>query len=266
MMFAKMLIAIVISFGVTPPAVVLLQLLQQQSVKIVGMTRRRKIDYAAIFGTDEAPALSHRRAVAGSVAAHGPCRDPRTMAKLAAQAETAGWDGILLEDYLVYQGQLGTPTYDPWVVLAAMAMATTRVRLGTLVTPVPRRRPWKLASEAVALDYLSEGRLILGVGAGDSREPSFTAVGEPAEPRVLAERLDEGLAILAGLWSGETVSYQWQHYHIDGLRLSPTPLQQPRIPIWVGGDWLVKGVRRRLTHWDGCCVYKGTPGTEAYRP
>jgi len=75
MMFAKMLIAIVISFGVTPPAVVLLQLLQQQSVKIVGMTRRRKIDYAAIFGTDEAPALSHRRAVAGSVAAHGLCRN-----------------------------------------------------------------------------------------------------------------------------------------------------------------------------------------------
>jgi hypothetical protein len=201
-----------------------------------------------------------------NIGAAGPGRDPRTMAKLAAQAETAGWDGILLEDYLVYQGQLGTPTYDPWVVLAAMAMATTRVRLGTLVTPVPRRRPWKLASEAVTLDYLSEGRLILGVGAGDSREPSFTAVGEPTEPRVLAERLDEGLAILAGLWSSETVSYQGQHYHIDGLRLSPSPLQQPRIPIWVGGDWLVKGVQRRLTRWDGCCVYKGTPGTETDRP
>jgi len=200
-----------------------------------------------------------------NIGAAGPGRDPRTMAKLAAQAETAGWDGILLEDYLVYQGQLGTPTYDPWVVLAAMAMATTRVRLGTLVTPVPRRRPWKLASEAVTLDYLSEGRLILGVGAGDSREPSFTAVGEPTEPRVLAERLDEGLAILAGLWSGETVSYQGQHYHIAGLRLSPSPLQQPRIPIWVGGNWLVKGVRR-LTRWDGCCVYKGTPGTEMDRP
>ena len=201
-----------------------------------------------------------------NIGAAGPGRDPRTMAELAALAEASGWDGLLLEDYIVYQGQLGTPTYDPWIVLAAMALATTHVRLGTLVTPLPRRRPWKLASEAVTLDHLSGGRLILGVGAGDGREPSFAAVGEPTEPRVLAERLDEGLEILAGLWSGEPVSFQGKHYHISGLRLSPTPVQQPRIPLWVGGDWLVRGVRRRLARWDGCCVYKGSPGTEEYRP
>ena len=201
-----------------------------------------------------------------NIGAAGPDRDPRTMAELAALAEASGWDGLLLEDYIVYQSQLGTPTYDPWIVLAAMALATTHVRLGTLVTPLPRRRPWKLASEAVTLDHLSGGRLILGVGAGDGREPSFRAVGEPTEPRVLAERLDEGLEILAGLWSGEPVSFQGKHYHISGLRLSPTPVQQPRIPLWVGGDWLVRGVRRRLARWDGCCVYKGSPGTEEYRP
>jgi alkanesulfonate monooxygenase SsuD/methylene tetrahydromethanopterin reductase-like flavin-dependent oxidoreductase (luciferase family) len=87
-----------------------------------------------------------------SISPAGPGGDPASMAELAAQAEQAGWDGIFLEDYIVYQGQAGPPTYDPWVTMAAMAVATRRVRLGTSVTPVPRRRPWKLASEAVTLD------------------------------------------------------------------------------------------------------------------
>jgi alkanesulfonate monooxygenase SsuD/methylene tetrahydromethanopterin reductase-like flavin-dependent oxidoreductase (luciferase family) len=201
-----------------------------------------------------------------NIGAAGPGRDPRTMTELAALAEASGWDGITLEDYIVYQGNFGMPTYDPWVVLAAMAMATTRLLLGTLVTPLPRRRPWRLASEAVTLDHLSAGRLILGVGAGDSKEPSFVDAGEPTDPRVLAEMLDEGLAILAGLWTGEPVTYAGKHYHVSGLSLAPRPVQQPRIPIWIGGDWLVAGVRRRLTRWDGCCVYAGTPGTAKERP
>src|SRR5215831_5827003 len=103
-----------------------------------------------------------------SIGAAGPGRDPRSMADLAALAEASGWDAITLEDYLVYQGHVGMPTYDPWVTLAAMAMSTTRILLGTLVTPLPRRRPWRLASEAVTLDHLSGGRVILGIGAGDS--------------------------------------------------------------------------------------------------
>jgi alkanesulfonate monooxygenase SsuD/methylene tetrahydromethanopterin reductase-like flavin-dependent oxidoreductase (luciferase family) len=196
----------------------------------------------------------------------GPTIAPGTMVELATLAEDTGWDGIFLEDYLVYQDQIGTPTYDPWVLLAAMAVATRRIRLGTLVTPLPRRRPWKLASEAVTLDHLSDGRVILGVGAGDGREASFAAAGEPTAPRVLAERLDEGLSILADLWSGKPVTRDGRHYHLDGLTLSPTPVQEPRIPIWVGGDWLVEGVRRRLVRWDGCCVYKGTPGTADDEP
>ena len=93
-----------------------------------------------------------------NIGAAGPGRDPRTLAELAALAEACGWDGMTLEDYLVYQGNLGTPTFDAWVVLAAMAMATTRITLGTLVTPLPRRRPWQLASEAVTLDHLCGGR------------------------------------------------------------------------------------------------------------
>jgi alkanesulfonate monooxygenase SsuD/methylene tetrahydromethanopterin reductase-like flavin-dependent oxidoreductase (luciferase family) len=124
------------------------------------------------------------------------------MAQLAQLAEEAGWDGIHLEDYIVYQGQADTPTYDPWVTLAAMAVATQRVRLGTSVTPVPRRRPWKLASEAVTLDHLSGGRLILGVGSGDLQDPGFGAVSEPTEAKARAGRLDEALAIIDALWRG----------------------------------------------------------------
>jgi hypothetical protein len=182
------------------------------------------------------------------------------MAELAALAEASGWDAIGLEDYIVYQGQIGVPTYDPWIVLAAMAVATKQIKLGVLVTPLSRRRPWKVAAEATTLDHLSEGRLILGVGAGDCREASFAAAGEPTDQRTLAERLDEGLEILAALWRGEPVSFQGRHYWVEGLQLAPAPLQKPRIPLWIGGDWLRQGVRRRLLRWDGCCVYKGTPG------
>lgn len=182
--------------------------------------------------------------------------DPAALAALAARAEAAGWDGFFLEDYVVYQGR-DVPTYDPWICLAAMAVATERIRIGTTVTPVARRRPWKLAAEAVSVDVLSGGRLILGVGTGDGSEPGFAAVGEPTDRRVLAGRLDEGLALITGLWSGEPVRHFGEHYRVDGLRLAATPFQKPRIPVWVGGDLLVPAVRRRIARWDGCCAYKG---------
>jgi hypothetical protein len=201
-----------------------------------------------------------------NIGAAGPGRDPRGMAEMAALAEASGWDGILLEDYLVYQGKLGTPTFDPWITLAAMAVATTRIQLGTLVTPLPRRRPWRLAHEAITLDHLSGGRLILGIGAGDTKEASLVAAGEQTDPHIVAEMLDEGLEILAGLWQGESVSFDGKHYHVQDLSLAPTPVQKPRIPIWIGGNWLIGGVRRRLTRWDGCCVYVGTPGSAVDRP
>ena len=188
------------------------------------------------------------------------------MAHLAQAAEQAGWDAVFLEDYIVYPGPDPIPTYDPWVVMAAMAQTTSRIRLGTLVTPASRRRPWKLAMEATTLDHLSQGRVILGLGAGDAKEPSFAAAGEPAKQWVLGERLEEAVEIIAQLWEGKAVGYRGKHFQLDGLRLSPVPLQQPRIPIWIGGDWLVGAVRRRLVRWDGCCVYSGTPGTADHRP
>jgi Luciferase-like monooxygenase len=190
----------------------------------------------------------------------GPGRDPRSLAELAALAERSGWDAVFLEDYLAYQGRLDLPTYDPWISLAAIATATRRIRLGTTVTPVPRRRPWQLASEAVTLDHLSGGRLILGVGIGDGGDPFLRRVGEPTDAPTRAQRLDEALTVITRLWSGETVTHHGTHYQLDGVRLAAVPVQHPRIPIWVGGDILVPSVRQRIARWDGSCAYKGTPG------
>jgi alkanesulfonate monooxygenase SsuD/methylene tetrahydromethanopterin reductase-like flavin-dependent oxidoreductase (luciferase family) len=195
-----------------------------------------------------------------TLGAAGTGRDPRGLAELAVLAEESGWDALFLEDYLVYHGRPELPTYDTWVSLAAVAAVTQRIRLGTTVTAVPRRRPWELAAQTVAVDHLSGGRLILGVGAGDANDPGFTAVGEPTSARDRAAALDEGLAILVALWSGEPVRHAGQRYRIDGLRLAATPVQRPRIPIWVGGDLLRAGVRQRLARWDGACVYIGPPG------
>jgi Luciferase-like monooxygenase len=190
-----------------------------------------------------------------SVSPAGPAGNPRTMAGLGALAEQSGWDGFFVEDYLVFAGKLGTSTYDPWVVLSSVAMTTKRIRLGTMATPLPRRRPWKVAAEVVTLDHLSEGRVILGVGLGGSGEVDFLATGEPSDNRVLAERLDEGLDIIAQLWTGEPVTYHGRQYQLEGMQLRPTPVQQPRVPIWIGGDLMRAGVRKRLARWDGSCAY-----------
>jgi alkanesulfonate monooxygenase SsuD/methylene tetrahydromethanopterin reductase-like flavin-dependent oxidoreductase (luciferase family) len=196
--------------------------------------------------------------------AAGPGRDPRGLAELARLAEDVGWDAVFLEAYIVYQADASLPAYDPWISLAAMASVTSRIRLGTTVTPVPRRHPWKLAAEAVALDHLSGGRVILGVGAGDPADPSIgrvidgsSQIGDGSDRRVLAERLDEALGLIDALWSGEPVHYAGAHYRVDGLQLAARPVQRPRIPVWVGGDLTKPGVRRRIRRWDGSCAYKG---------
>ncbi|TDW89189.1 luciferase-like monooxygenase [Kribbella sp. VKM Ac-2566] len=189
-----------------------------------------------------------------TVGAVGVGRDPRGLAELAKVVEGAGWDGLFLEDYLVYQGDVSQPTYDPWVCLAAMAMTTERIRIGTTVTPLPRRRPWKVAAEAVAVDQLSGGRMILGVGIGDPGDPFM----ESNDPRVLAEMLDEGLAVIDQLWTGQPVTYSGKHYTLKDAQLTARPVQEPRIPIWVGGNFLVPSVRRRILRWDGSCAYKGS--------
>jgi alkanesulfonate monooxygenase SsuD/methylene tetrahydromethanopterin reductase-like flavin-dependent oxidoreductase (luciferase family) len=188
----------------------------------------------------------------------GVCGDARILAEFATLAEAAGWDGVFLEDYIVYQNRQDIPTYDPWIALAAMALQTRRLRLGTMVTPLARRRPWKVAREAVTLDHLSDGRLILGVGVGDSADVSLTHFGETTEINLRAGMLDEALDVLVGLWSGQPFSYAGTHYRVQEVTCLPRPLQAPRIPIWVGGAYPNRGPMRRAARWDGACLYKAT--------
>jgi len=186
----------------------------------------------------------------------GVCGDARILAELGCLAEEAGWDGVFVEDYIVHQSDGAVPTCDPWIALAAMAVGTQRVLLGTSVTPLSRRRPWKVAREAVALDQLSNGRFILGVGSGDVSEAGFSRVNEARDPKERAAILDEALDVILGLWTGKPFSYQGRYFQVNELTFLPTPVQQPRIPILVGGGWPLRGPSLRAARYDGCCLYK----------
>jgi alkanesulfonate monooxygenase SsuD/methylene tetrahydromethanopterin reductase-like flavin-dependent oxidoreductase (luciferase family) len=180
-----------------------------------------------------------------------PCfaEDPADLVELGVGAERAGLDGYFLWDHLVHadSGE-GPPIVDPWQVLAVVAARTSRIKLGTMITPVARRRPWKLAKEVTTLDLLSGGRVILGVGLGAPAHAEFGLFGEPAGARVRAELLDEGLEILAGLWTGQPFSHEGRHFTIGPVRFSPTPVQRPRVPIWVGGILYRDGPLARAAH------------------
>ena len=177
----------------------------------------------------------------------GPYGDARVLAGLARDAEDAGWDGFFLWDHIAGHA---LPFVDPWIALTAVALNTQRIRIGTTVTPLPRRRPWKLARETVSLDHLSGGRLTLSVGIGLG-EAEWDDLGEETDLKKRGEMLDEALDVLVGLWSGESFSYDGQYYHIAKAYFLPKPLQQPRIPIWVGGFWPNKAPFRRAAKWDG---------------
>ena len=178
--------------------------------------------------------------------------DAHKLAELAREAEEVGWDGFFIWDHILFD-DLWHPMVDPWVALAAIALNTQDIRLGTIVTPLARRRPWKLARETVSIDHLSNGRLILGVGLGDPARWEYGFFGEEMDARIRAQKLDEGLEILTGLWSGEPFAYQGEHYHLKEMVFLPTPIQSPRIPIWVGGYWPNKAPMRRAARWDGFC-------------
>lgn len=177
----------------------------------------------------------------------GPYGDARTLANLAREAEHAGWDGFFIWDHIAGEH---LPIVDPWVALAAVAFHTRRIRIGTTVTPLPRRRPWKLARETVSLDHLSGGRLTLGVGIGLG-QAEWGDLGEQTDLKQRGAMLDEGLQVLTGLWSGEPFSFSGQYYQVKGAQFLPKPVQQPRIPIWVGGFWPNKAPFRRAVDWDG---------------
>jgi alkanesulfonate monooxygenase SsuD/methylene tetrahydromethanopterin reductase-like flavin-dependent oxidoreductase (luciferase family) len=190
--------------------------------------------------------------------------DPRTLAALASEAEAAGWDGFFTWDHLAtarspLRPALGAQALvDPWVALCAVALSTERIRIGPRVTPLPRRRPWQLARQAASLDHLSGGRLILAVGAGNPliADEEFGAFGEETDAQVRAAMLDEGLAVLAGLWRGVPFSYRGAHYRVREATFLPPPVQQPRIPIWVAATWPSRAPLRRAADWDGVCLFK----------
>ncbi|PSL04569.1 putative F420-dependent oxidoreductase [Haloactinopolyspora alba] len=181
----------------------------------------------------------------------GDFADPATFAELARTAEDAGWDALFVWDHVLEEKTRRRHIADPWILLAAAATATRRLRLGTMITPVPRRRPQKLAREVTTLDRLSGGRTILGVGLGAPLEDEYATFGEPDDARVLARRLDESLDVLAAAWSGGPVDYEGEHVTVRDATFLPTPVQRPRVPIWVGGRWPHRAPLRRAARWDG---------------
>jgi len=133
----------------------------------------------------------------------------------------------------------------------AIAARTENIRIGTTVTPLPRRRPQMVAREAATLDILSKGRFILGVGLGGSSDNDYGRFGENTDIKVRAEKLDESLAILEGLWSGKPFTFSGKHYTIEEVTFNPRPIQRPRVPIWCAGTWPIKAPFRRAARFDG---------------
>jgi alkanesulfonate monooxygenase SsuD/methylene tetrahydromethanopterin reductase-like flavin-dependent oxidoreductase (luciferase family) len=173
----------------------------------------------------------------------------RVIADLAVQAESAGWDGVFVWDHVVRrEGDLDL--VDPWIALAAAACATERIRLGPLVTPLPRRRPWNVAKSAASLDQLSAGRVVLGVGLGTSRGPELPNFGEETDPRRRGDMLDESLAIVDAAWSGEAVRHAGEYYRVDDVRFLPRPVHG-RIPIWAATEAVRGRPVRRAAGLDG---------------
>jgi hypothetical protein len=186
-----------------------------------------------------------------------PYTSARKIAKYASLAEKAGWDGCFLGDAIWCE--------DPMISLAAAATITHRIRLGTMIIPMPLRRPWKVASESVALDHLSEGRLILGLGAGAVWMGWQGFPDEATDPRARAEMLDESIDILTLLYQRQQFDYDGRHYHlkltlVDEMYYPPKPVQQPRIPLWMVGMWPRKKSMQRILKADGIIVEKRSSG------
>jgi Luciferase-like monooxygenase len=181
----------------------------------------------------------------------GDFADAAAVARVAAEAEAAGWDAVFVWDHVVHNKRHRRSFGDPWMLLTAAALATMRIKLGPMVTPIPRRRPQQVARQLSTLDNLSGGRVIFGAGLGGPIEDEYGSFGEPTDPKLLADRLDEGLQLLDRYSSGEAVTHHGRHYHVDDVTLLPTPVQRPRVPVWIGGYWPHRAPMRRAARWDG---------------
>ncbi len=189
-----------------------------------------------------------------SVPCFGVGVDAQLISDWATEAERAGWDGFFVWDHLFAFAPGAVDVVDPWIGLTAAACGTRSIRLGTLVTALPRRRPLVVARQTASLDRLSGGRLILGVGTGGGPF-EWDFCGEQPDPRVRGDMLDEHLELLTRLWTGDPVHFEGVHYRVAGPDWSgichPPPLQAPRVPIWVGGAWPGGRPFRRAARWDG---------------
>ncbi len=186
------------------------------------------------------------------IAAPNFVADPEDLVSLAVRAEEAGFDGFFLWDHVLFANDgRGPDVVDPWLVLALIADRTHRITIGTMITPVSRRRPWVLARQTATLDLISDGRLVLGVGLGSPPHGDFGIFGDETDAVVRAAMLDEGLSVLDGLWSGEPFSFDGEHYTIGEVTFTPRPVQRPRIPIWVGGTLPLTRPMSRAARWDG---------------
>ncbi len=178
----------------------------------------------------------------------GEFSDASLVAELAAEAERHEWDGFFTWDHI-------SPPWHPLcgdttVTLTAIAAATERIRLGPMMLPLARRRPHKVARETIALDRLSNGRLMLGAGIGGFKR-EFGDFGDQPDPDVRAEMVDEALQVLTGLWSGEPFSFAGEHYRVGGQHFLPTLVQEPRVPILVAATWSHQEPLVRAAAWDG---------------
>lgn len=177
-----------------------------------------------------------------------PEADAGEFAEVAAAGEQHGWDGIF-----TWEALYGV---DAWVSLAAAAIATDRIRLGTLLTPVPRIKPWDLATRVGTVDRLSGGRVVLGAGLGALHE-GWTAYEADEGRKVRAEKLDEGLAVYAGLLAGQPFAYTGRHYSAtpNDFMLPDPPVQRPHPPVWVVGAKVAGRARQpslaRAARWQG---------------
>ncbi len=180
----------------------------------------------------------------------------KELVEMAKMAEDAGWDGLFMWDLIHASRDPVIPVVDPWIALTAIAAKTEKLVLITSVTPLPRRRPWKVARETVSLDHFSNGRLILGVGLGYNPKVEFEAFGEEADDKIRAKKLDESLEIIQKLWSGKAFSYKGEHYEINNVCFKPKPLQTPRIPIWGAGLWPNKKPFIRAGKLDGIIPFE----------
>ena len=182
---------------------------------------------------------------------YGDLADPTALVEVAVAAERSGWDAMFMWDHVLRRPGDPQEAADPWVAMAAIAVATERIRIGTMVTPITRRRPIKLARETTTLDHLSGGRLTLGLGLGVDTTRELSAFGEIVDPRVRGERLDEGTELLCAFWSGEEVDFHGSHFVADHVTVLPRPLQRPRIPLWFAARGGARRPVRRAARYDG---------------